>query len=365
MIDNYSRYPDPQPPASEPIPLYAYDKDFNLLGVISNYISLLWAEERAGLGEFQLVCTDDDYNLEILQKAVFYKRPDRKTAMQATYFRGETESNNVYVRGRASIIRVGQRVTYPTSRIYKAERDTYKMIADNLRGLEYTTTAPEQGFSEVYDTQYTGKELTEAVFDICQTTGFGIVSVFDTPTKQHIITIYKGADRTDGNPDGNPRQVFSTDFGTLTDTLIVKDDSIFKNVAYVAGGGEGEDRTWVIVGDATGDDRYEMYADARDLQQDENETLEDYKSRLTARGIQRLNERLKVLTFEGIVTPEGFGTEYDLGDRITCKSEQYNLLLDTTIERFDEVREGNNTTLKLTLGEPQITQRRLVKVWQS
>lgn len=365
MTGQFNRYPEPLKPASKEIILYAYDEDFNMLGVVKSYTSILWAEERAGAGEFMLVCTDTPENIALLQSAKYYKRPDRKTAMIATYFNGQTRDNQIYVRGRATIERTAQRIVYPTAKIYNAERDMYAMMTANLRGLPRTATAPQIGLSEIYDTQYTGKELKEAIFDICQATGLGVTSDFEVAEKKHIWRIYKGIDRTNGNPEGNPRKVFSTDFGNLTDTIIIKDNSIFKNVAYVAGGGEGEDRTWHIVGTATGEDRHEMYVDARDLQQEENETDAAYLQRLEARGIQRLNERLKVMNFEGDVSPVGFGSDYDLGDLITCQSRQYQLELNTRIERFDEIRENNQTTLRLTLGEPRITQRRLVRAWQS
>ena len=364
MTGQFNRYPEPLKPASKEIVLYAYDENFNMLGVVKSYTSILWAEERAGAGEFMLVCTDTPENIDLLRRAKYYKRPDRKTAMMSTYFNGQTRDNQVYVRGRATIERTAQRITYPTAKIYNAERDAYAMMNANLRGLPRTTTAPQTGLSEVYDTQYTGKELKEALFDICQATGLGVTSDFNVEEKQHTWRIYKGVDRTDGNPEGNPCKVFSTDIRNLTDTIIIEDNSIFKNVAYVAGGGEGEERTWHIVGDATGEDRFEMYVDARDLQQEENESNAEYIQRLDARGVQRLNERIKVMNFEGEVVPEGFGTEYDLGDLITCQSRQYRLELNTRIERFDEIRENNKTTLRLTLGEPRITQRRLVRAWQ-
>ena len=74
--------------------------------------------------------------------------------------------------------------------------------------------------------------------------------------------------------DGNIPVIFSQSLSNIKDTSLELNRESYKNIAYVAGEGEGEGRTWIQVRtkNITTDEQIfpwsvnEMYVDARDIQ---------------------------------------------------------------------------------------------------
>ena len=345
--------------------LHVFNTELERIGILDNYLSVAWEEDYHGRGNFLLVCVDSPQNIALLQQGWYIYRTEKETAMIIRYVKYESAVNQITIRGYTTNDLLKQRIVYPTKNIYNVENGMYSIVSDNRRGLPSHVNAPATGIAGTFEKQFTGDEVTEALSVLGKESQIGYYTKFDHRNKQHVFTVYQGKDRTIGKPDSFG--FFSTEYGNLANTIIVDDMSIFKNVAYVGGAGEGAARKWVIIGDATGLDRFEMHVDARDIQPDEEsgETVESpaYIQRLTARGIQKINEQIRVKTFIAEVDPAGFGKDFYLGDIVSCKSIKYGVQINTRILHYAEVREGGKTKLSLTLGEPEITTLQEVKTW--
>ena len=360
---------------SKALILHIFDTDFVRQGMISNYVSLEWTEDYYGRGSFLLVCVDDAENIKLLQQGRYVAQKDLDTAMVIRQVKYDTLAHQIVVRGFTTLDIIGeQRIIYRTIKVTNVEAGMRQIISDNMRGLPYQTIAPLQGIPDVFETQFTGDKCIEACTSLGQESHIGFKNVFDHRNGRHIFTPYKGTDYSWGNVAGNPPRVFSAEFKNLENMIIIDDMSIFKNVAYVAGAGEGEARIWVEVGTAMGLDRFELFVDARDLQPDEDDKglidietglpapSPEYEKVLIARGIKKLNEHIRVKTFIGEISQAGFGIEFGLGDVISCKSDKYGVRLDSRILQYSRVRENNITKLVLTMGEPQITLLQAVRL---
>jgi hypothetical protein len=114
----------------------------------------------------------------------------------------------------------------------------------------------------------------------------------------------------------NARAIFSTDFDTLKTATLKNTNTSFRNLAYVAGQGQGFDRALRTVYDSTeptGLSRREMFVDARDLATN---------ALLDARGGQRLSEQGYTKYLETEVAPRSpliLDTGYTVGDFVTVK----------------------------------------------
>ena len=241
------------------------------------------------------------------------------------------------------------------------------IVQNNLRGLPDQQVAPSQGFTDVSNiTQFTGDNVVGALVALNEDSGIGFRNVFDHMNGRHVFTVQKGSDFSFNNTVGNPTRIFSAEFKNLQNITIIKDMDIFRNVAFVAGEDTGSDRVWIEVnpGNVSGLDRFELFVDARDIRwnKDDGETEAEYKAKLYARGIEKLNKHNKAETFIGEVDSNGFGVDFSRGDIISCKSEKYRVWLNVRITRSTEVREENMTRLKLTLGEPEITLLQVVNL---
>lgn len=354
-----------------------FDRDFNRTGMITNYISVKWQEDYYGRGEFMMVCVDSPENIRLLRQNNFLVRSDKKTAMIMRYVKYESADNQIVIRGYTTNDLINQRIIYRTeniSTVVDEERTTvesgmYKIVNNQVLDIPYMETASAKGFSETFTTQFTGTNVLDAMIILGTQSGLGFYTEFDHKNKNHIFTVFKGFDRREGQRMNRPAK-FSAELKNLANVKIVNDISIFRNVAYVAGGGEGEDRTWIVVNDNehSGYDRYELFVDARDLQRDSDpesenfQTQAEYEQLLIGRGIEKLNEHIKTETFVAEIEPRGWEEDYYLGDIVSCRSDRYGIRIDTRILGYTEVRENGITTLSLTMGNPEITALNKIKV---
>lgn len=349
--------------------MHIFDADFNRRGIVSHYISVEWSEDYYNRGNFMLVCVDSTENIALLKQGWYVYRADKETAMVIRYVKYEQADRQIIIRGYTTNDLINQRIIYKTQSVYNVEAGMYNLVKDNIRAMPRFITATPKGLIGTFDTQFTGTNLLEAETALGTEAGIGFYTKFDHRNKQHIFTVYQGVNRVSGQRESRPA-IFSAELKNLANVTIIDDISLFRNVAYVAGGGEGEERTWIIVNDGyAGLDRFELFVDARDLQRDDDPESENYQTEaeyiqlLTARGIQKLNECIRVESFVAEVEPKGFGTDYYLGDIVSCKSDKYGVRINTRILSYSEVRENNITKLSLTMGNPEITALEVVKTW--
>lgn len=127
----------------------------------------------------------------------------------------------------------------------------------------------------------------------------------------------------------------------------------YRNVALVAGEGEGVDRKKVTIGEGVGLDRYELYVDARDLQKEEM-TEAEYRNKLIDRGNSKLSEHKDIQTFDSKINLNSnlkYKVDFDLGDKVTCVSKKWGVTIDTRITEIEEVYEESGKQVNVTFGD--------------
>src|SRR5699024_7298640 len=87
--------------------------------------------------------------------------------------------------------------------------------------------------------------------------------------------VYESRDLTPGNRQGNNPVFFSPEYESIESQSFIDNDIDLRNVGYVGGQGEGEERKIVVVGDNSGWDRIETFVDARDVSDEDEETEEE------------------------------------------------------------------------------------------
>ena len=359
--------------------LHIFDEDINLIGMLDNYISLKWTEDYFDRGSFTLVCGDTEKNIKLLQENYFIYKKGKNTAMIIRYIQYNNENHTIEVNGYTTLSLIEQRIVYPMQRIKSVEEGMYQLVEEAFQSskdrlIESISTERItnglKGYEEEHETKFVGENLLLALTTLGAESEIGFFMKFDYHQKKHIFIAYKGLDRTFGQKENAPA-VFSTEFGNLKSTIILKDQSIFRNVAYVLGEDkEGEEKV-ILVGNNQGLDRYEVFVDCKSIQKETtNEngdkiilTEQEYEELLSVKGIEKLNEYLKVVNFSGEVDALKFGTEYYLGDKVSCKSDKYKMRIDARIMQYTEVTENNITSLSVQLGEPEITFMQEVKTW--
>lgn len=145
--------------------------------------------------------------------------------------------------------------------------------------------------------------------------------------KQFVFKLYAGADRTYAQTE-NPYVIFSPKFENIANSNYLESKKEYKNVALVAGEGEGAERKTTSVGEGNGLERRELFVDARDISTttEDNVTLsdEEYKKQLAQRGNEKLAECSSAQSFEGQVEMTKmfeYGKDFFIGDIVQITNE--------------------------------------------
>lgn len=242
----------------------------------------------------------------------------------------------------------------------KAYVDHNAVSTEFARIITNLTVAPNQQRGSIIEWQTRWGKLSDEITEISELTGVGWNVALDYVNKRWVFDVAEGRDLT-ATQSVNPPVIFAPQFDSLKTLEYVASDINYRSVAYVAGQGEGVERRVVIVGEATGMNRYELFVDARDIA--ETETVDDVETpiplaeieaSLTARGQQKLAEfsnesylSAQILT----QSPFKYEVDYDLGDIVTVKNDDWGIGMDARITEITEIYEaGKPAQIEATFG---------------
>lgn len=353
--------------------IYVFSRDLSTRRMLLKAESLSWVEKYCGIGSFSLVAGDTEENAQMLKRGNILHFQKYDGILESVVISG----GKITANGYSLAYLLNQRTAYNDMTIKNAEADLYNLYKKNRRGLD-VDVAEAKGLPGTAEVAVSGGELAAWVEEACKQAGLGFRVTLDVRTGKKLFEIYKGNDLT-GTTD--PKAVhFSTATNTLSGLTIEDDGSQFRNVAVVRGQDLSEKFVLVTVGDAVGADRRELFVDATsDPQQDEQteyddegnevgtipaETLAAYKERLKAIGTEALQERLNRLSFIVTVSPEDYGVRYNLGDTVLCNSIKHGLKLSAIVSEVQYSIDRQKESIQVVLGEPKLTIKEMVRIWQ-
>lgn len=325
--------------------LHVFDESFTYRGRIENWISLSWTEQYKDKGGFSLEVYDTDKYAGLLRRGWYLYRADRKAAMMVISVKRDTEANTITAGGYTALHLLTWRTIAHAYSVTNVESGVYGFINAEIRGLN-VTTAPVKGLSAEYECEIEGEDLLDAAAEVLGQSDYGIRANFDAVNKTHIIEVYDGADKT--YKDGVGGVVFSQEYGNLRALKVSEDDDLYKNVALVTGAANNDPRTvyYQYVSpeaiEAGAANWRELLVTGED--QGEEETNPEWQKRQKQIGIKALQERKNTFCFECELSAQEFGSRYELGDKVTCKSQRYGLRFDARITEYQyESRQGAET----------------------
>jgi hypothetical protein len=315
-----------------------YDENLNLVAPIGeNYVSCLWTEGYNTVEPFTLELTATETYKKKIKTDMYVKRVDRENVMVIKTI--QEQGNKLIISGKQAS-RVLDDVAFVGTISDGSVIDTALVNAYN-GSIKYSNIEfVKSGLTDKYEHQISHKSMLELCQNMCQAENIGFRSV--KVDKKIQISLYK--------PNNTPVK-FSEFIGNVKFDNIVNSVENYKNYAVVLGQGEGENRTRLDVDLTKGGKRLELLVDAKDIQQEENETSESYKKKLKARGVEKLLEKTKAFSIDIVNSPKGFGTEYDLGYNVLVVIPEYNLKFSTRITKFEEKSQQNKSEVSITLGE--------------
>ncbi|MCU6603843.1 siphovirus ReqiPepy6 Gp37-like family protein [Peribacillus frigoritolerans] len=363
-----------------------FDKDFNFMAEIDDYESLQFTRRFFSVGEFELRIHADKKHVDLIDKGILIVLGNQFHKV------GIIKSRSISLDGEQWVFQgptlkgiTGQRITVPpvglAYDVYKGSAESAMKHyinanvinpVDTRRKITQVSTIATSNRGSQVNWQSRFKVLSEELQGIAETTEMGWEIFFDPVAKTWLFDIVQGMDRSI-NQTINPPVIFSPDFRNVKSQEYTDSDLNYRNVGYVAGDGEGEDRRVVELGTATGIDRLETFIDARDIQEtnaDDTPIPEaEIVANLTDRGNQKLiTEYTNQSTFESqLLVPEmatnnmAYEEDWDLGDIVTVQNRKWKVTLDSRITETKETYEPGGFQLEAVFGKNQPTFISLIK----
>lgn len=351
---------------------YILDSERKLVAVVDHFLSAIWTPRYDDVGDFELQLPPSLEVFKTMKEDYFVTRLDDDMVgviERIVLVTDEESGNYILVTGRCAKSLLDRRIVWNQTTLSGTVEDCVRQLitenvvspSDPKRAMSGFVLSDRKGFTWTMGMQVTGDNLLEVVTKICKTYGYGFsvnlvngVFVFD---------LFKGVDRS-LQQEITPHVEFSPDFDNIITLEYSKEKTEFKNVALVAGEGEGTDRKTASVGYASGINRRELYVDARDISTN-NGTIDDvtYTALLSERGSEKLTEHAIKTEFNGQVEPStnyDYKVDYFLGDIVQITNE-YGITITSRITEVIECEDANGYSITPTFEEISVDELILIE----
>ena len=322
------------------------------VGELQHDESVQWLENYQSPGEAKIVARVTEQNLAMLTLGMRLYNSDSDTVAVISHrviAEDEERKETITVWADLTTKLLDRRVIMATENIKNVEAGMYSIYEINRRDLPIEV-GEAVGYTESLDTEITWNSVLDAEKTLAEASGLGYAVKFDPETAIETFKVYRGVDRSIEGSDDYVGS-FSVDSGDISKIEITSGNTDYKNVAIVAGAGEGANRTVRIVslGNFVGEERRELYVDARDLQREyqvatptgqydekgnpiynyttKTYTDAQYNALLDARGLEKLAEQLEDFSIQCDIdqTNIAYGIDYFLGDRMPIDLSEYGI----------------------------------------
>lgn len=352
--------------------LKIFDRDLNLIGILDSFSSLIWNRKYNSVGDFQLnILFTQELNELLKIDNIIYKDNGEGGYIVSKEIKVEDDgTESIEVKGKFILGYLERRIILGSEDLNSNIIDAvYTLINNNCIECSIERIIPNLILGEKLDTdislskQISYGNLLDAVKEILQPHEIGLKIDFNIKKKKLILKLYKGINRSINQKVIAP-VIFSRSFENVLSQNYLESISSYKNVALVAGAGEGEKRKTLLIGEASGLDRHEIYIDARDIQdtktiEKNGESIEqeipqqEYMNLLETRGKEKLAEYYDSKTFDSIINSNSnliYKQDYDLGDVVTFFDKKWGITMDTRITEISETYNEQGMNINITFG---------------
>ena len=336
------------------INIRVFDRDINFLGEVDDFTSLFYIRKWETYGEFEFHLSTIDRSIIKKGNIIMLNKDGNRAGVIEYIGINEESTSDITVKGFSLLYWLSQRITVPpVGYAYHSFNTNIEDImlalvkANAVDPLDVKRKIPKlvgdisknRGEKLQFQTRY--KNLADELTKLSKVSGLGFTIDLDFKNKQFVFRVLEGKDLSYGQ-DINPPAIFSTDYDNISKQNYIESDIGYKNVGYVAGQGEGEDRKIEIIrNELSGLDRRETFIDARDI--NEGDSLID-------RGKLKLSEVQQIQSFECEVDDKEYRKTWNLGDIVTTLNKRLVIRADNRVIEIREVYENNGVKVEPTFG---------------
>ena len=318
--------------------LIILNKDLITVDNVEKYESILWTDRYSAFGDFEIY---SDYMSGMLTNAIdgYYVQcnmSDRTMIIEETYLEYDPDKGmSVPIKGRSLESILTRRIVWTQTTLSgNLQLAIQRLLNENaISPTDTNRQIPNLVFKVSTNpiitalnvsAQFTGDVLYEAIASLCDAAKIGFKMTINA-TNKFEFELVTGKDRS-YDQSINPFVTFSPNFENLKSSNYMRSSKTYKNVALVAGEGEGIDRKTFVVGSGIGLDRHELFVDARDLSTEVEGTampIDQYNNILSQRGTEKLSECIMISAFEGEADNTkmySYGIDFFIGDIVQIEN---------------------------------------------
>ena len=332
-----------------------YNSEMYYIGPIENQTSLIWNRKYFEPGTFELhVPITDDNLLKLKPGNIICKRGSKEAGViEDLQMEDNHIKNEITAKGRFLSSYMDRRLIKATVSFNGKTELAMRQLLSGVTSIPLVELGNLNGFSQTVSFQATYKNLLSYESKLAKSANLGFRFSPNFEDRKLLFEIYEGVDRTKSQQNQN-RVIFSESYDNLHQATYKYNDQTYRTVAYVGGEGDGDARTYVTVGEASGLDLREVFVDAKDVQSDKV-THDEYISELKQRGEESLSANSLSKSFEcetGADVNFVYMQNYDLGDIVTVRKNQWNYEENFRITELQETYEFGHMTVSPTFGDP-------------
>ena len=351
--------------------LYVFDINLNLIGIIDDFKECGIDLNYDKMSQMTLKVDGDSNNINLLQKGRIVAKTDDLEHGYLILYREyvDEKSSELSITAPSINILLARRVVLGQQRYRGNIENVVKSFVTNnaispsnsKRIIPNLTLGENVGIDINTTAANTGNQLDEYLYTLCNKHDISWDILLDVVNKKFVFTTWQGEDRST-EQSINPHVIFSKDRENILKQNYLESDLDYKSTVIVAGEGEGAKRKIITVNDEySGLDRYELYVDARDLQttstNDNGEevtiTDKEYEILLQERGLEKLPEYQKIVTFESEVDLYSnyvYGQDYFVGDKVSVINDDLGIILHTRIISASETYTKEGISVDINFG---------------
>ena len=260
--------------------LYLLDKNLNKIHIIDTFVNVIWANRYNTVGDCELVISASVDNFNKIKESKYISRNDDEMVCEIKKIELKTDEENgnqLIITGLDVKNILKQRIVEKQTNFNGLVEDYIRtLIKDSIinptnpdRKIKNFILADKKGFTETIREQVTYDNVGDKIEELCNQYGWGYKVTVSNGN--FVFSLFKGEDKS-------KYVTFSQNYDNISTTDYSKDDSNIKNIALIAGEGEGIARKTTTIGNGVGINRHELYVDARDVSSsiDYDELLNSY-----------------------------------------------------------------------------------------
>lgn len=364
--------------------LKIFDTSFNLIGVVDAFNSLRWTRKFYSGGEWEIEVPLNAENIKLFKREnIIYKGDDDAGYIETVeIFLDQNGLELINAKGKFITNYTQRRITWGYDSLDGTVEDCMRSLVNSNciscpteRKINYLELGTKANITTTCKKSISFENLFESLEYLSKSYDVGFKIKYDPRNKKLVFISYQGKNRTVNQSILAP-VIFSRDFENILEQNYFDSLNNYKNVCLVAGTGEGSARKRTTVGFATGLNRYELYADAKDISDkktvseptdkvdDEGNTIYkdtevamtdiEYIPLLKQRGTEKLSECIEINTFDSTINALSnsmkYKVDFDLGDKVTVIDRSWGITVDTLITEIEEVYEQSGLKVNVIFG---------------